>query len=274
MTISIVSVKVENKNYIAEFVGSELKPIMQQATLHVSYAESSSVLSADFVPDKFDKYAAIITAKWDETTVKADDYFDVTLTGYEGEVTGMTPAEFFANKEIGTYTFTVSLKKTVQGNFKTDPETVTYKLTLARAKATLMGTLDDSLVYGTSVMPEFIATDGSGEDISAAVGRFINVHYDGIDGTQYDSDISPSDVGSYKLTASIVGHHDYYADPYEKEFTITARSVSFVTDIAGVSAKYDRNTEISSDGFIEKFGETTVTLTITLWRTCSTYPFR
>ena len=263
LTIS-VSVNAENENYIAKFEGGNTSTVLtatvQKATLNVD-AKDSSVLSANFNPDEFNEFKMYdaITAKWNGKIVTASEYFDVTLTGYEGEVTipeGWTAQNLFQNKESGDYTFTVTvtLNDTAAVNFKTYPETVTYKLTLARGEADLTITMDDALVYGTSVMPVFIATDGGGEDISAAVGRFINVHYVGIDGTQYDSDISPSDVGSYKLTASIVGHPDYYADPYEKEFTITARSVSFVTDIAGVSAKYNRNTEISSDRFIETFG--------------------
>ena len=256
LTISIVSVKAENKNYIAKFVGSELTPIVQKATLHVSYAESSSVLSADFDPGSFDRYAAI-TATWGETTVKSDDYFDVALTGYEGEVTGMTLEEIFANKEIGTYTFTVTLQADDAVNFVTDPETIVYELTLAKNTVKLTVAID-SWTYGDSpATPEFtaIVTDEEGNetDILQIVGQSITVKYSNDSGDDLPG--QPTDAGTYTLTANIVGHHDYVAEnAATAKFTITARSVSFVTDIAGVSAKYNRNTGISSDGFIETFG--------------------
>lgn len=262
LTIS-VSVNAENENYIAEFEGGNTSTVLtatvQKATLHVSYAESSSVLSADFDPDKFeksDKYAAI-TAKWNGKEVTASDYFDVTLTGYEGEVTGMTPAEFFANKEIGTYTFTVTLQADDAVNFVTDPETIVYELTLAKNTVKLTVAID-SWTYGDSpATPEFtaIVTDEEGNetDILQIVGQSITVKYSNDSGDDLPG--QPTDAGTYTLTANIVGHHDYVAEnAATAKFTITARSVSFVADIAGVSAKYNRNTEISSDRFIETFG--------------------
>ena len=230
LTISIVSVKAENKNYIAKFVGSELTPIVQQATLNVS-AKDSSVLSAGFDPKSFNRYAAI-TATWDETTVKADDYFDVTLTGYEGDVAGMTPEEIFANKEIGTYTFTVSLKKTVQGNFVTDPESIVYELTLGQSIVTLTVSIGNWTYGGTAAKPKFTvkASDGTEIDI-LTIGQYITINYSNDSG--YDSPDQPTDAGTYTLTANIVGHHDYVAENVATaKFTISPAEVKFGATLA------------------------------------------
>ena len=240
LTIS-VSVNAENENYIAEFEGGNTSTVLtatvQKATLHVSYAESSSVLSADFDPDKFeksDKYAAI-TAKWNGKEVTASDYFDVTLTGYEGEVTGMTPAEFFANKEIGTYTFTVTLQADDAVNFVTDPETIVYELTLAKNTVKLTVAID-SWTYGDSpATPEFtaIVTDEEGNetDILQIVGQSITVKYSNDSGDDLPG--QPTDAGTYTLTANIVGHHDYVAEnAATAKFTISPAEVKFVATLA------------------------------------------
>ncbi len=229
LTIS-VSVNAENENYIAKFVGSELTPIVQQATLNVS-AKDSSVLSAGFDPKSFNRYAAI-TATWDETTVKADDYFDVTLTGYEGDVAGMTPEEIFANKEIGTYTFTVSLKKTVQGNFVTDPESIVYELTLGQNIVTLTVSIGNWTYGGTAAKPTFTVTASDGKEIDIpTIERFITVNYS--NGSGYDSPDQPTDAGTYTLTANIVGHHDYVTEnAATAEFTISPAEVKFGATLA------------------------------------------
>ena len=258
LTIS-VSVNAENKNYIAQFEGGNTSKVLtatvQKATLNVD-AKGSSVLSANFNPDEFeksDKYAAI-TAKWNGKEVTASEYFDVTLTGYKGEVTGMTAEENFANKEIGTYTFTVTLKDDYAVNFVTDPETIVYKLTLGQSIVTLTVSIGNWTYGGTAAKPTFTVTASDGTPIDIlTIGQYITINYSNDSG--YDSPDQPTDAGAYTLTANIVGHHDYVAENVATaEFTITARSVSFVTDIDGVSVKYDRNTVISSDGFIEKFG--------------------
>ena len=230
LTISVVSVNAENKNYIAEFVGSELTIFVQQATLNVS-AKDSSVLSANFEPGKFDRYAAI-NAKWGETTVKADDYFDVALTGYEGDVAGMTPEEIFANKEIGTYTFTVSLKKTVQGNFVTDPESIVYELTLGQSIVTLTVSIGNWTYGGTAAKPTFTVTASDGKEIDIrTIGQYITINYSNDSG--YDSPDQPTDAGTYTLTANIVGHHDYVAEnAATTKFTISPAEVKFRATLA------------------------------------------
>ena len=237
LTIS-VSVNAENENYIAKFEGgastTELTATVQKATLNVS-AKDSSELSADFYPDKFNKYAAI-TATWDETPVTAIDYyFNVELTGYEGDVAGMTAEENFANGEIGTYTFTVRLKKEVQGNFVADPETIVYELTLAKNTVKLTVAID-SWTYGDSpATPKFtaIVTDEEGNetDILQIVGQYITVNYS--NGSGYNSPVQPTDAGTYTLTANIVGHHDYVTtDSATADFTISPAEVTFSAAIA------------------------------------------
>ena len=230
LTISVVSVNAENKNYIAKFVGGVLTPTVQKATLKV-VAESSSVLSANFEPGKFDRYAAI-NAKWGETTVKADDYFDVALTGYEGDVAGMTPEEIFANKEIGTYTFTVSLKKTVQGNFVTDPESIVYELTLGQSIVTLTVSIGNWTYGGTAAKPTFTVTASDGKEIDIrTIGQYITINYSNDSG--YDSPDQPTDAGTYTLTANIVGHHDYVAEnAATTKFTISPAEVKFRATLA------------------------------------------
>ena len=230
LTISVVSVNAENKNYIAEFVGSELTIFVQQATLNVS-AKDSSVLSANFEPGKFDRYAAI-TAKWNGKEVTAKEYFDVTLTGYEGDVAGMTPEEIFANKEIGTYTFTVSLKKTVQGNFVTDPESIVYELTLGQSIVTLTVSIGNWTYGGTAAKPTFTVTASDGKEIDIrTIGQYITINYS--NGSGYDSPDQPTDAGTYTLTANIVGHHDYVAEnAATAEFTISPAEVKFGATLA------------------------------------------
>ena len=233
LTISVVSVKAENKNYIAEFVGGVLTPIVQQATLHVD-AEDSSVLSADFDPDEFNEFKMYdaITAKWNGKIVTASDYFDVTLTGYKGEVTGMTPEENFANKEIGTYTFTVTLKDDYAVNFVTDPESIVYELTLGQSIVTLTVSIGNWTYGGTAAKPKFTvkASDGTEIDI-LTIGQYITINYSNDSG--YDSPDQPTDAGTYTLTANIVGHHDYVAEnAATAKFTISPAEVKFGATLA------------------------------------------
>ena len=229
-----VSVNAENENYIAKFEGGNTSTVLtatvQKATLHVS-AEDSSVLSADFVPGAFDRYAAI-TAKWDETTVKADDYFDVALTGYKGEVTGMTPEEIFANKEIGTYTFTVTLKADFADNFVTDPESIVYELTLGQSIVTLTVSIGNWTYGGTAAKPTFTVTASDGTPIDIlTIGQYITINYSNDSG--YDSPDQPTDAGTYTLTANIVGHHDYVAEnAATAKFTISPAEVKFGATLA------------------------------------------
>ncbi len=233
LTISVVSVKAENKNYIAEFVGGVLTPIVQQATLHVD-AEDSSVLSANFDPDEFNEFKMYdaITAKWNGKIVTASDYFDVTLTGYKGEVTGMTAEENFANKEIGTYTFTVTLKDDYAVNFVTDPETIVYKLTLGQSIVTLTVSIGNWTYGGTAAKPTFTVTASDGKEIDIrTIGQYITINYSNDSG--YDSPDQPTDAGTYTLTANIVGHHDYVAEnAATAEFTISPAEVKFGAKLA------------------------------------------
>ena len=233
LTISVVSVKAENKNYIAEFVGGVLTPIVQQATLHVD-AEDSSVLSANFDPDEFNEFKMYdaITAKWNGKIVTASDYFDVTLTGYKGEVTGMTAEENFANKEIGTYTFTVTLKDDYAVNFVTDPETIVYKLTLGQSIVTLTVSIGNWTYGGTAAKPTFTVTASDGTPIDIlTIGQYITINYSNDSG--YDSPDQPTDAGTYTLTANIVGHHDYVAENVATaKFTISPAEVKFGATLA------------------------------------------
>ena len=229
-----VSVNAENENYIAKFddgaLTTELTVFVQKATLNVS-AKSSSVLSADFVPGSFDRYAAI-TATWDETPVTATDYFDVALTGYKGEVTGMTPEEIFANKEIGTYTFTVTLQADDADNFVTDPESIVYKLTLGQNIVTLTVSIDSWTYGGTAAKPTFTVTASDGKEIDIrTIGQYITINYSNDSG--YDSPDQPTDAGTYTLTANIVGHHDYVAEnAATAKFTISPAEVKFGAKLA------------------------------------------
>ena len=233
LTISVVSVKAENKNYIAKFVGGVLTPIVQQATLHVD-AEDSSVLSANFDPDEFNEFKMYdaITAKWNGKIVTASDYFDVTLTGYKGEVTGMTAEENFANKEIGTYTFTVTLKDDYAVNFVTDPETIVYKLTLGQSIVTLTVSIGNWTYGGTAAKPTFTVTASDGTPIDIlTIGQYITINYSNDSG--YDSPDQPTDAGTYTLTANIVGHHDYVAENVATaKFTISPAEVKFGATLA------------------------------------------
>ena len=229
-----VSVKAENKNYIAEFEGGNTSTVLtatvQKATLHVD-AESSSKLSANFNPDEFKMYDAI-TAKWNGNEVSATDYFDVTLTGYKGEVTGMTAEENFANKEIGTYTFTVTLKADVAVNFVTDPESIVYELTLGQNIVTLTVSIGNWTYGGTAAKPTFTVTASDGKEIDIpTIERFITVNYS--NGSGYDSPDQPTDAGTYTLTANIVGHHDYVTEnAATAEFTISPAEVKFGATLA------------------------------------------
>ena len=232
LTIS-VSVNAENKNYIAKFDGGNTSTVLtatvQKATLHVD-AESSSKLSANFNPDEFKMYDAI-TAKWNGNEVSATDYFDVTLTGYKGEVTGMTAEENFANKEIGTYTFTVTLKADVAVNFVTDPESIVYELTLGQNIVTLTVSIDNWTYGGTAAKPTFTVTTSDGNEIDIpTIERFITVNYS--NGSGYDSSVQPTDAGTYTLTANIVGHHDYVTEnAATAEFMISPAKVTFSAEI-------------------------------------------
>ena len=234
LTISVVSVNAENKNYIAKFVGGVLTPIVQQATLNVSAEGPSSVLSANFEPGKFDRYAAI-TAKWNGKIVTASEYFDVTLSGYEGDVAGMTPEENFANREIGTYTFTASLNEKYQINFVIYPETIVYELTLAKNTVKLTVSIGNWTYGASPATPEFTATvtDEKGQeiDILQIVGQSITVKYSNDSGDDLPG--QPTDAGTYTLTANIVGHHDYVAEnAATAEFTISPAEVKFVATLA------------------------------------------
>ncbi len=234
LTISIVSVIAENKNYIAKFDGGNTSTVLtatvQKATLHVD-AESSSKLSANFNPDEFKMYDAI-TAKWNGKVVSTSDYFDVALTGYKGEVTGMTAEENFANREIGTYTFTASLKEKYQINFVTDPETIVYELTLGQSIVTLTVSIGNWTYGGTAAKPTFTVKASDGKEIYIpTIERFITVNYS--NGSGYDSPVQPTDAGTYTLTANIVGHHDYVAEnAATAEFTIYPAEVKFVATLA------------------------------------------
>ena len=229
-----VSVNAENKNYIAKFDGGNTSTVLtatvQKATLHVD-AESSSKLSANFNPDEFKMYDAI-TAKWNGNEVSATKYFDVALTGYEGEVTGMTAEENFANKEIGTYTFTVTLKADVAVNFVTDPESIVYELTLGQNIVTLTVSIGNWTYGGTAAKPTFTVTTSDGKKIDIpTIERFITVNYS--NGSGYDSPDQPTDAGTYTLTANIVGHHDYVTEnAATTEFTISPAEVKFVATLA------------------------------------------
>ena len=229
-----VSVNAENKNYIAKFDGGNTSTVLtatvQKATLHVD-AESSSKLSANFNPDEFKMYDAI-TAKWNGNEVSATDYFDVTLTGYKGEVTGMTAEENFANKEIGTYTFTVTLKADVAVNFVTDPESIVYELTLGQNIVTLTVSIGNWTYGGTAAKPTFTVTTSDGKKIDIpTIERFITVNYS--NGSGYDSPDQPTDAGTYTLTANIVGHHDYVTEnAATAEFTISPAEVKFGATLA------------------------------------------
>ena len=236
LTIS-VSVKAENKNYIAKFEGDNTSTVLtatvQQATLNVS-AKDSSVLSANFNPDEFNEFKMYdaITAKWNGKIVTASDYFDVALTGYKGEVTGMTAEENFANREIGTYTFTASLKEKYQINFVTDPETIVYELTLGQSIVTLTVSIGNWTYGGTAAKPTFTVKASDGKEIYIpTIERFITVNYS--NGSGYDSPDQPTDAGTYTLTANIVGHHDYVAEnAATAKFTISPAEVKFVATLA------------------------------------------
>ena len=259
LTISIVSVKAENKNYIAKFVGSELTPIVQQAKLTVT-AEGGSAHSATFDPEGFKAFEQV-EAKWGENPVEASEYLLIELTGYSGEVAG-DPKTNFGNREIGVYTFTVKLTEDDAKNFlMVDRDgaeyegELTFTYTLATEKVTLTVELAGWTYGDAPKNPTFTVKDANGNSIGMQIiGQHISVKYEGINGTVYDSDTAPTKAGDYKITAAITEHHDYVADKEATaEFTVGKRPIALVLSSVSASAHYDRSVAITD--FTSAFGD-------------------
>ena len=244
-TLVTVTVKITviDPNYIATVSGKtkyELTVAKRAVTIAVD--ERATMLHANY--NQFDPtpfYGHIRIDGLQNDDVK-ENVFNITLP-----VVSDTPT-------TDAYEVNVSLNTDFAGydNYEFGDTTEwVISLTLSAREFTFTVTMPESFVYGKEIdgmKLTIVQPEGEGEIPSSVLHQPMTFRYIGVDGTEYDSDIAPVNVGSYTLTVTITGTADYHSEPATSNvFEITPAPLTMTIDAAagGLSATYDPYTEIA-----------------------------
>ena len=249
-----VEITVENPNYTATVSGEtkyELTVAKRAVTIAVD--ETATMLHANY--NQFDPtpfYGHIRIEGLLNGDVK-ENVFNIALP-----VVSDTPT-------TDAYEVNVSLNTDFAGydNYEFGETTEwVISLTLSAREFTFTVTMPESFVYGNEIdgMELAIVQPPEGEEKipSSVLHQSMTLRYIGVDGTEYDSDIAPVNVGSYTLTVTITGTADYHSEPAtSKVFEITPAPLTMTikADADGLSATYDPDTEITDSDFMATFAE-------------------
>ncbi len=246
-----VEITVTNTNYTATVSGEtkyELTVAKRAVTIAVD--ETATMLHANY--NQFDPtpfYGHIRIEGLLNGDVK-ENVFNIALPvvsdtpttdAYEVNVSLNTDFAGYANYEFGETTKWV------------------ISLTLSAREFTFTVQMKESFVYGKEIdgmKLTIVQPEGEEEIPSSVLHQPMTFRYIGVDGTEYDSNIAPVNVGSYTLTVTITGTADYHSEPAtSKVFEITPAPLTMTIDAAagGLSTTYDPNTEITD--FMAAFAE-------------------
>lgn len=238
-----VKITVNDPNYTATVSGEtkyELTVAKRAVTIAVD--ETATMLHANY--NQFDPtpfYGHIRIEGLLNGDVK-ENVFNITLP-----VVSDTPT-------TDTYKVNVSLNTDFEGyaNYEFGETTKwVIWLTLSAREFTFTVTMPESFVYGKEIdgmKLTIVQPEGEEEIPSSVLHQPMTFRYIGVDGTEYDSDIAPVNVGKYKLTVTITGTADYHSEPATSNvFEITPAPLTMTIDAAagGLSATYAPNTEIT-----------------------------
>ena len=238
-----VEITVIDPNYIATVSGEtkyELTVAKRAVTIAVD--ETATMLHANY--NQFDPtpfYGHIRIDGLQNDDVK-ENVFNIALP-----VVSVTPT-------TDVYEVNVSLNTDFAGydnyDFGDTSEWV-ISLTLSAREFTFTVQMKGSFVYGKEIDGmELVIVQPEGEEEipSSVLHQPMTFRYIGVDGTEYDSDIAPVNVGKYTLTVTITGTADYHSEPATSNvFEITPAPLTMTIDAAagGLSTTYDPDTEIT-----------------------------
>lgn len=240
-----VKITVKNTNYTATVSGEtkyELTVAKRAVTIAVD--ETATMLHANY--NQFDPtpfYGHIRIEGLLNGDVK-ENVFNIALP-----VVSDTPT-------TDAYEVNVSLNTDFAGydNYEFGETTKwVISLTLSAREFTFTVTMPESFVYGKEIDGmelTIVQPEGEEEIPSSVLHQPMTFRYIGVDGTEYDSDIAPVNVGSYTLTVTITGTADYHSEPATSNvFEITPAPLTMTIDAAagGLSTTYDPNTEEITD---------------------------
>lgn len=240
-----VEITVNDPNYTAKVIGDkEYALTVQKRAVTIAVDETATMLHANY--NQFDPtpfYGHIRIDGLLNGDVK-ENVFNITLP-----VVSDTPT-------TDTYEVNVSLNTDFEGydNYEFG-ETTEWgiKLTLSAREFTFTVTMPESFVYGKEIDGmeiEVVQPEGEEEIPSSVLHQPMTFRYIGVEGTEYDSDIAPVNVGKYRLTVTITGTADYHSEPATSNvFEITPAPLTMTINAAagGLSTTYDPNTEEITD---------------------------
>ena len=241
-----VKITVDDPNYTAKVSGETKYTLtVQKRAVTIAVDETATMLHANY--NQFDPtpfYGHIRIDGLLNGDVK-ENVFNIALPvvsdtpttdEYEVNVSLNTGFAGYANYEFG--------------------ETTEWgiKLTLSAREFTFTVQMKESYVYGKEIDGMKLAIvqppEGEEEIPSSVLHQPMTFRYKGVEGTEYNSDIAPVNVGKYTLTVTITGTADYHSEPATSNvFEITPAPLTMTIDAAagGLSATYDPNTEEITD---------------------------
>ena len=248
-----VKITVNDPNYTATVSGdTEYTLTVQKKAVKIAVDEKATMLHANY--NQFDPtpfYGHIRIDGLQNGDVK-ENVFNIALP-----VVSDTPT-------TDVYEVNVSLNTDFAGydnyDFGDTSEWV-ISLTLSAREFTFTVQMKGSFVYGKEIDGmELVIVQPEGEEEipSSVLHQPMTFRYIGVDGTEYDSDIAPVNVGKYTLTVTITGTADYHSEPATSNvFEITPAPLTMTIDAAagGLSTTYDPDPDTEITDFMAEFAE-------------------